>query len=91
MRGWPLIGLKIRLMMWQSSSSRLCVIWCRPLEGLINLQNRFDNTGKILVSQQSKEIRLELLSWDMKLLSQIQSVNIITGGLGVTGGFFNRS
>ena len=76
MRGWPLIGLKIRLMMWQSSSSRLCVIGCRPLEGLINLQNHFDNTGKILVSQQSKEIRLELLSWDMKLLSHIQSDNI---------------
>ena len=56
-----------------------------------NLQNRFDNTGKILVSQQSKEIHLELLSWDMKLLSQIQRDNIITGGLGVTGGFFNRS
>ena len=90
-RGWPLIGLKIRLPIWQTSSTRLCAKWRGPPERLVNLRDRFDNTGKILVSQQSKEIRLELLSWDVELLSQSRSDNIIAGGLGVTGGLCNRS
>jgi len=56
------------------------MIWHRPPEGLINLRGRFDDTGKILVGQQGEEIRLELLSWDVKLLSQSRSDNIITDG-----------
>jgi len=35
---------------------------------------------KILVGQQGEEIRLELLSQDVKLLSQSRSDNIITSG-----------
>ena len=38
----PLIGLKIRLLIRQSSSTRLCAIWRRPPEGLINLRDRLD-------------------------------------------------
>ena len=84
-------GENIRLLIRQSSSTGLCAIWHRLPEGLINLRDGFDNTGKILVGLQDEEIRLELLSWDVKLLSQSRSDNIITGGLGVTGGFCNRS
>ena len=69
-RRWPLIGVKKRLLIRQSSPTSLCAIWDGPLEGLINLRDRFDNTGNILVGQQGEEIRLELLSWDVKLLSQ---------------------
>ena len=90
-RRWPLIGVKKRLLIRQSSSTRLCVIWDGPLEGLINLRDRFDNTGKILVGQQGKEIRLQLLSRDVNVLSQSRSDNIVAGGLGVSGGFCNRS
>ena len=87
---WPLIGVKIRLLIRQSSSTRLCAIWHRPPGGLINLRDCFDNTGKIFVGQQGEEIRLGLLSRDVKLLSQSRSDNVTTGCLGVTGGFCNR-
>ena len=68
-RRWTLIGLKIRLLIRESSSTRLSAIWHGSSEGLINLRDRFDNTRKILVGQQGKEIRLELLNRDVKLLS----------------------